>query len=161
MWYVVQTKPRDEIRAKEHLEKQGFEVYLPLITRDKVIRSRIKRVVVPLFSRYLFLSKDSINQNFTLIQNTRGVCNLIKFGGVTAFVNNEVILTIKKGLDCYKEEQLVKNGESVKIIDGPLRGVMGIFLEKNPEGRARILVTMLSNSHELHIEHFQLIPCII
>jgi hypothetical protein len=30
-WHVVHTKPRAEARALENLERQGFEVFLPMI----------------------------------------------------------------------------------------------------------------------------------
>ena len=30
-WHVVQSKPRMEQRAKENLENQGFEVFLPML----------------------------------------------------------------------------------------------------------------------------------
>jgi transcriptional antiterminator RfaH len=158
IWYVVQSKPRDEIRAKEQLLNQNFKVYLPLIEREKVIRSRVKKVIEPLFSRYLFVSKDSENQNFSLIPYTKGVSHLIKFGGVPALVSNEVVDSIKKSLDFSSSESLFKNGDSVKIIDGALKGLMGIYLEKTPEGRALILIDLLSKSHELRIEHFSVIP---
>jgi transcriptional antiterminator RfaH len=157
-WYVVQSKPREEIRAKEQLLNQSFKVYLPLIDREKVIRSRVKKVKEPLFSRYLFVSKDSDNQNFSLIPYTKGVCNLIKFGGVPALISNEVVDSIKKNLEFSTSESLFKTGDSVKIVDGALKGLMGIYLEKTPEGRARILIDLLSKSHELHIEHVDVIP---
>jgi hypothetical protein len=31
-WHVVHTKPSAEARALENLERQGFEVFLPMIT---------------------------------------------------------------------------------------------------------------------------------
>ena len=158
LWYVVQSKPRDEIRAKEQLLNQSFKVYLPLIERERVIRSRVKKVIEPLFSRYLFVSKESENQNISLIPYTKGVSHLIKFGGVPALVSNEVVDSIKKSLDFSSSESLFKTGDSIKIVDGALKGLMGIYLEKTPEGRARILIDLLSKSHELHIEHFNVIP---
>ena len=158
IWYVVQSKPRDEIRAKEQLLNQSFKVYLPLIEREKVIRSRVKKVIEPLFSRYLFVSKDSDNQNFSLIPYTKGVSHLIKFGGVPALISNEVVDSIKTSLENLSIESLFKTGDSVKIVDGALKGLMGIYLEKTAEGRARILIDLLSKSHELHIEYFNVIP---
>jgi transcription antitermination factor NusG len=83
---------------------------------------------------------------------------LIKFGGVPALISNEVVDSIKTSLENLSIESLFKTGDSVKIVDGALKGLMGIYLEKTPEGRARILIDLLSKSHELHIEHFSVIP---
>ena len=30
-WYLIQAKPKSEQLAKENLERQGYETYLPLI----------------------------------------------------------------------------------------------------------------------------------
>jgi hypothetical protein len=30
-WYVVQSKPREELRAEHFLKEKGFQVYLPLM----------------------------------------------------------------------------------------------------------------------------------
>jgi transcriptional antiterminator RfaH len=158
IWYIVQSKPMQEIRAKEQLLNQSFKVYLPLIKREKVIGSRVKKVNEPYFSRYLFVSKDSDNQNFSLIPYTKGVSKLIKFGGLPALISNEVVDSIKKSLEFSTSEALFKSGDSVKIVDGALKGLMGIYLEKTAEGRARILIDLLSKSHELHIEHLNVIP---
>jgi len=157
-WYVVQSKPRDEIRAKEQLLNQSFKVYLPLIEREKVIRSRVKKVIEPLFSRYLFVSKESENQNFSLIPYTKGVSNLIKFGGVPAMISNEVMDCIRESLEFSSDKSLIKTGDPIRIVEGALKGLMGIYLGKTPEGRARIFFDLLSKSHELHIEHFKVIP---
>ena len=40
-WHVVHTKPRAEARALENLERQGFEVFLPMITLQKVRRAKL------------------------------------------------------------------------------------------------------------------------
>jgi hypothetical protein len=35
-WHLVHTKPKGEARALENLERQGFEVFLPIITLKKI-----------------------------------------------------------------------------------------------------------------------------
>jgi transcriptional antiterminator RfaH len=34
--FLIYTKPRQEERAKENLENQGFETFLPMIAYEKV-----------------------------------------------------------------------------------------------------------------------------
>jgi transcriptional antiterminator RfaH len=58
-WYVVQSKPREELRAEHFLKEKGFQVYLPLmgvaITRG--FRNVMKEK--PLFPSYLFCRFDA------------------------------------------------------------------------------------------------------
>jgi transcriptional antiterminator RfaH len=44
-WYVIHTKPRQEQRALENLQRQGFEAWLPMIALEKVRRSRLTQVL--------------------------------------------------------------------------------------------------------------------
>ncbi len=37
-WYLIQTKPRQEARAEEHLRRQQFECYRPLQADAKKTR---------------------------------------------------------------------------------------------------------------------------
>ena len=50
---MVHTKPRAEARAFENLERQGFEVFLPMITLQKVRRAKLANVSVPLLLKEL------------------------------------------------------------------------------------------------------------
>ena len=58
MWYVAHTKPREEFRALENIERQGFEPYLPTLRRDKIIRGALAVKIEPLFARYLFINRS-------------------------------------------------------------------------------------------------------
>src|SRR5947209_3993566 len=57
-WYVAQTHPRAEAKAAEHLDRQGFHVYLPNFRKRRRHARRVETVTAPLFPRYLFVSVD-------------------------------------------------------------------------------------------------------
>ena len=71
-WYLLKAKPREEIRALDNLEYQGFEAYCPQI--------RSKTDLVPLFPGYLFirLAQKDIPQ-LHKIRSTRGVQYIVRF----------------------------------------------------------------------------------
>jgi len=48
-WYASRTKSRAEFKAVEFLQKHGVDSFCPSKWSD-----RIKRVIVPLFSQYIF-----------------------------------------------------------------------------------------------------------
>ena len=79
-WYVIHTKPRQEQRALENLQRQGFEAWLPMISLEKVRRGHLAQVVEPMFSRYLFIRLDTVQTNWSPIRSTLGVSKLVAFG---------------------------------------------------------------------------------
>ncbi|NIN33844.1 MAG: transcription/translation regulatory transformer protein RfaH, partial [Gammaproteobacteria bacterium] len=54
-WYLIHTKPRQEKLAEENLERQGYEIYLPMAEIRRKRRGRSVRVIDPMFPRYLFI----------------------------------------------------------------------------------------------------------
>ena len=47
-WFAVYTSPRTEQKVAERLEKEGYEVYLPLVTTLRQWSDRKKKVKIPL-----------------------------------------------------------------------------------------------------------------
>src|SRR5690606_9962776 len=54
-WYLVHCKPRQDERAQEHLIRQGYDCYRPLLRRERLVRGRTQTVLESLFPGYLFV----------------------------------------------------------------------------------------------------------
>ena len=54
-WYLLQTKPNGHTTARDHLRRQGFDVFLPLIIKTTKKNSEFVDTIAPLFPGYLFL----------------------------------------------------------------------------------------------------------
>ena len=63
-WYVIHTKVREEFRALENLQNQGFEVFLPTCQVHKKLQGKIKLATEQLFSRYLFIRLSDVSSNW-------------------------------------------------------------------------------------------------
>ena len=72
-WFVVHTKPRQEQRALENLQRQGFAAWLPMLSVEKFRRGRLEKVVEPMFSRYLFIRLDTEQTNWSPIRSRSGL----------------------------------------------------------------------------------------
>jgi transcriptional antiterminator RfaH len=162
-WHIIHTKVREEFRALENLQAQGFEVFLPTCQVQKKSQGKIKLVTEPLFSRYLFIRLSDVSSNWFPIRSTRGVSQLLRFGNLTDPV--EIPETIVECLKqrCTKEEplhELFKHGEMVEITQGPFKGFIGFFekLQTLPVGlsRAMLLVEVLGSVQKLQIQLQQL-----
>ena len=124
-WYVLQSRPRQEKRALENLQNQGFECLLPLYSRERLRRGKRVEVEEPLFPRYLFVHLDQINSNWYALRSTYGVTNIVRFGYIPAAVPDEVVA---KFAQCDPADRhLFKSGDTVNIGSGPFAGLEGIY----------------------------------
>jgi transcriptional antiterminator RfaH len=162
-WHVIHTKVREEFRALENLQAQGFEVFLPTCQVQKKKQRKIYLVREPLFPRYLFIRLSDVTSNWYSIRSTRGVSQLLKFGtSVDPEEVPEVIIDCLKRR-CAKEEplhELFKSGEMIEITQGPFKGFVGLFekLQTLPDGlsRAMLLVEIMGSVQKLQIQLQQL-----
>lgn len=149
-WYVVHTKPRQEARAMENLQNQGYNCYLPLIQIQKLRNQRVQSVTEPLFSRYLFIQLDEESQNWGPIRSTLGVSKLVSFGSQPAKLPSEFI-------DCLKHaptetlERLFSVGDSVLVASGPLQGMEGQYVAHDGESRAFVMIELLGQPQKLRL----------
>lgn len=129
-WYVIHTKVREEFRAHENLQAQGFEVFLPTCQVQKKLQGKIQLFTDPLFPRYLFIRLSDITSNWFPIRSTRGVSQLLGFG-----ISVDPVEIPETILDCLKQRctndeplhELFKPGELIEITQGPFKGFIGFF----------------------------------
>jgi transcriptional antiterminator RfaH len=147
-WYAIHSKPRQEERALENLQRQGFEAWLPMLTVEKVLRSKLVQVIEPMFSRYLFIRLDTEQTNWSPIRSTLGVSKLVSFGNRPAVVADELIEALQQ-LPEQAPQRLIQPGQQVKIVSGPLRGLEGIYQQADGELRAMVLIELLNKQHRI------------
>jgi transcriptional antiterminator RfaH len=160
LWYAVHAKPKQEQRALENLQRQGYEAWLPLITVEKLRRGRLTELVEPMFSRYLFIRLDTQHSNWSPIRSTLGVSRLVTFGNVPAPIADNLIETLR-GLPARAPERLFQPGQEVQIIDGPLKGLQGIYQLTDGEARAMVLVDLMSKMHKVSVNVHDIHPVTI
>jgi transcriptional antiterminator RfaH len=149
-WYLVQTKPRQEFRALQQLQNQGFDCFLPTLYMEKVVRGRMATCVEPLFSRYLFIQLSAVNCNWAPIRSTRGVSKLVAFGGRFATLP-EVCVNALRGAQGEVHRRLFEPGEQVVITQGPFAGMCGIYQVPDGEKRALILIELMNKPQKLKV----------
>ena len=152
-WIAVRSKPRSEKIVSNELNKKGIESFLPLIKKRQQWSDRKKWVEFPLFPSYLFARielKDSL-----YIMNTHGVNTIVKFGDKVITVEDEVVNSIKLALEGGYELHPMKYftiGDQVEVIDGPMKGVVGIVEDKlKNENRLVIKIDALQQAVAVHI----------
>ena len=153
-WFAVLTKPRLEAQAHLCLSRQDYECLYPRIRRSVRTASGMVIRTESLFPRYVFIRLDPIAKSLAPVRSTRGVAGLVRFGGVPAEVPATVIKQIKARMDAdtgfvQLREPELRPGAPIRIAQGPLEGVEGIF--KAPAGleRVRVLLSLMGTEREV------------
>lgn len=147
-WYLAQTKSRQEFRALEQLQNQGFNCFLPTLVVEKLVHGKLEKCSEPLFSRYLFIELDLDRDNWSPIRSTRGVSKLVSFGGRLATLPDECIAELERVQDA-RPRSIFTPGERVAVVQGPFAGLEGIYQMHDGEARALILIELMNQPHKL------------
>lgn len=155
-WNLIHTKPRLETSASQNLEQQGYEVYLPLIAREKLSKGRLTIINEPLFPRYLFvkLTGKSESKGWSPIRSTRGVSRIVVFGSEPAKVDFNVVESIKAYEELQHENpnRYFTAGDKVQLTEGPFAGIDAIYQMSDGIKRAYVLIELISKSVRLQVD---------
>jgi transcriptional antiterminator RfaH len=149
-WYLVQCRSRQEDRALEHLERQGFECYRPLYEKEHITRGRKELVSTGLFPGYLFILLDRIHDNWLPIRSTRGVIQIVRFNEYPLPVADGIVEELRRRIE-HKPTRVpyLKSGEHVVISEGTFAGIEAVFLARHGHERVMLLLNILQSDQTL------------
>ncbi|MEZ5440746.1 MAG: transcription termination/antitermination NusG family protein [Lysobacterales bacterium] len=153
-WYAVLTKPRLEGEAALRLRQQGFTCLYPRLRRSVRSARGMQIRTESLFPRYVFIQADPDVESLAPVRSTRGVAGLVRFGSIPAIVPDRVIEHIKSRIElesgCVQlaAPDLVP-GARVRVTQGPLEGVEGIFTAHSGCDRVRVLLSLMGSEREV------------
>ena len=155
-WYAVCCKPRQEAVAEENLLRQGFHVYLPRIRIRQRRRGHWIDAVEVLFPRYIFIRIDPLRRSTAAVRSTRGVVGLVRFGGQPAVVPDAVMDALSQREDAASglhqdNRPLFCAGEAIKLVDGPLAGMEGVFTQQDGDKRVIVLLELLGKANKVSV----------
>ncbi len=146
-WYVAQTKPKAERRVSQWLETKGIEAFIPKMEIKRKRRNRAVTLIEPVFPGYVFVRIEPRPNSWNKLKWTPGIKTILGYDGVPSPIPGEVIegLRERTGAESFIQPNPKFNkGEKVRIVDGPLRGLMGVIEEARPgKERVRILMEIL------------------
>ena len=148
-WFVVRTKTRQEGRAMNHLQEQGFKVYCPQIRKYDALNEVAGKQV--LFPGYCFV--ESGERSVSSIRSTPGVIALVSFGseGKPALVNANVLDEIRRVETFYVEKSPgLQSGDVVSLTGGPFKGFQGLY-SKRSKDRVEVLLIVLGRQQRISV----------
>lgn len=151
-WYLIQCKPREEERALEHLQRQGFTCYYPVCRTVKHYPSGRKYTASEaLFPGYLFVRLDRIHDNWSAVHSTRGVSRIVRFKDHMPAVEDELIEGIQARLaGAEGHKPYLRPGERVRILEGAFAHLEAIFICAVGEERVVLLLNILQQEQRLN-----------
>ena len=113
-WFVLFTKPRNELKVTERLRSIGIEGYAPCKIEVRQWSDRKKKVLVPLLPSMVLVSlqEKQVDQVFEV----PGVIRYLFEHGKRAKVSNEEVLAMKSYLEnTYPIQKELEAGDTVKV----------------------------------------------
>ncbi len=167
-WTVAQTSEGMEASTARRLRKLGFEVYLPrLIELRKDYRKHRgkRRVLLPLFSEYVFVKVSVAMRRWGEIMRTIGVEGVLMAGDVPAKLLDEFIEVLAARFkELYADDETPGAivhankptvGDTVQIAEGPFKfwDAKVDNLDKfDSQGRIGLLLAVLGRSVRIEVD---------
>jgi transcriptional antiterminator RfaH len=156
-WYAVLTQPHAEAKALAHLNRQGFEGYLPRFMKRRRHAGKTDYVAKALFPSYLFVTMDLGAQRWRSVNSTVGVRKLVCNGDTPATVDPRIIERLRSQQD---ENGFIKldsgprfaAGDTVRVTEGAFSELFGIYEGMGDSQRVAILLDLLGRKVRVNID---------
>ena len=114
-WFVLCTKPRNELKVTEHLTRIGVEVYTPTKIEVRQWSDRKKKVSIPLLPSMVLVQLSE--KEVDVVFDVPGAVRFLFEHGKRASVSNEEVLAMKSYLQMLveKESKTLAVGDLVKV----------------------------------------------
>jgi transcription antitermination factor NusG len=161
-WYALYTRSHCEQLVCEQLRVKGFQLFLPKIDVWSR-RGGLRRLIpAPLFPGYLFLHHMLDNISFIEIRKARGLVRILgqrwDRPGVVSDAEIEAIQRLLHARLPALPHPFLREGQRVRITQGPLTGVEGIFVQGKPaKGLVVLSVELLRRSLAVEVDCTQVV----
>ena len=129
-WFVLYTKPNQEIKVVDDLNRMGIQCYCPTTKVIKQYSDRKKKVLKPLMPSYVLVFIDEINRNDVF--SVSGVVRYLFWLGKPAIIRESEVELMKRYLKGVYESVSLTNftkGQLYRISEGILSGKTGRVIE--------------------------------
>ena len=156
---VAYTKPRLEQVALKNLERQAFEVYLPLYKKFKKTETGSVPVFEPMFPRYILFRPSKAEQSIEAVRSTKGISHLVRFGFEPGVISPSTVSTIKafetsQNQATLQEMSNFKAGQKVNLKHVALGALEGLVQSVSSK-RVAVLLEILGRPTVVQLDHHQ------
>jgi transcription termination/antitermination protein NusG len=161
-WYAVWTRARHEFTVREDLRAKGMDVFLPSMEKTSVRRDRRKILTVPLFPNYIFVRAVLDRDRYIQVARTLGVVNVLGWEEKNpAWIPDEQIESVKILIDKtipLAQHPYLQVGQWVRVLDGPLKDVVGIIQAVKGHRKLIVQIEMLKRAVACELSASDVMP---
>jgi len=163
-WYAVWTQSHFEQSVSQQLSAKGFAAFLPEMSVWSRRNGEKRLIRVPMFPGYLFIRDALDKHSYIEILKARGVVRILEDGWTRLTpIPDEEIEAIRQVVMAdvpVLPHAHLSRGTRVEVVDGPLRGVHGMFEQDKPDkGRLVLTVDLLGRSVAVEVDCTAVRPC--
>jgi len=167
-WYVLHTYSGYEDNVahnlKQRIESMDMQdtIFDLIVPKEKKIKIKNgKRVTVEerIYPGYVLVDMIVTDASWYVVRNTPNVTGFIGLGTTPTPVNPAEVATLKKRMGVLEPKFKidVKEGESVKIIDGPFKEHEGKIKEIDDEkGKVKVSVSIFGRETPVELDFLQI-----
>ena len=148
-WFAVYTKYKCEKYVVDQLARKGISAYVPLITKTKKYKSRVKIHVVPLINSHVFVCIKK--EDYVRVLQSEYVITFVKQRKNIISIPEKEINLLKLIVGEIENVEIgeitYESGDEVEIIGGNLTGIRGRLLKK--EGKNSFVVQLTTIGMQL------------
>jgi hypothetical protein len=157
-WWCLHTKPRQEKQADRVLQKRRICHYLPQVRRvQRTPGGRKIESLIPLFPGYMFLHGDDYHRVGAMQGNH--LASVLEVPNQAALERDlrRIHQMLASGLPVIPEPVFVV-GARIRILAGPLRGIVGTVIRRGGRDRFVAFVHYLSCGATIDLQDWQVEP---
>ena len=158
-WYVIHTYSGYENKVAATIQKTVenrklghliFDIRVPMETVTEIRDTGKKEVERKMFPGYVLITDES----WYVVRNTRGVTSFVGPGSKPVPLTEDEVAAL--GVEKREVRLSYQVGDSVKIIDGPLEGFVGIVKEIALQDQlVTVMVSMLGRETPVELKFNQ------
>ena len=153
-WFVVYTKPQQELKVASDLSAMGITNYCPTVTLVKQYSDRKKKINKPLLSSYVMVQLEEKERQKVFAST--GIVRYLFFLGKPAVVSASDINLMQDHLNGMYNDSKVTTlsvGDSHTISQGPFSGFLGKVVETD---NTKVKLELASLGMRITLKNMQL-----
>lgn len=166
-WYVVHTYAGHEKKVATTLKQRVqassyddriFQVFIPHQQKIVISEGKKRSVNERLFPGYVVVLMEMSDDAWLLVRSTPGVTGFVGMGSTPTPLPEQEVKTLMKfaKMEAPKFEAKYTVGDSVKIIDGPFRDILGKVEEVNEDqGKVKVLISSFGREVPVELDFVQ------
>lgn len=139
--------------VRQELEQIQIEAFLPTVKKWSRWKDRKKQIDWPLFPGYCFARFDP-ESRLAVLKRT-GVVNIVSFNGEPASIPDGEINGVRTLVETdlqYDPCPMIKEGDKVEVVHGPLEGVVGRLVRKGTHARLVLSVDLIGQAVSAQVD---------